>query len=191
MEFGFWRRHGMHGYGMDQILVNDVINKIELNGNEIIAELGSGPGRFTIPIARKLKNGKIYAIDIDREALNILRENAEKEGLKNIETIEADITQKIPLNDKSADIVLLFNIFHGILYMKKENELLNEIKRILKDNGKIYILEFKKEEIYPPGPHPSMRVSYQELENIMKNHGFNIKLLGDAGRFHYLALAYL
>lgn len=183
-------RHHMYGYG-SQKLIDDVIEKMELKGDEIVADLGAGVGRFTIPIAKRLINGKVYAIDIDIASLEELKKNAEEEGLKNIEIINADISEKIPLEDKSIDKILLANVFHDIYYEKREKGLLKEIKRIIKDNGKVYFVEFKKDEIYPPGPPIFMRISYEELEKILKENGFKVRNLGDVGMYHYIAEASL
>ncbi len=179
----FWGHHiGMHHFDD----VKEVLEKIQINKGSYIADLGSGPGRFTIPMAKIVgEEGKVYAVDISEESLMLLKENAEKEGLKNIEIVYGDISKKIPLNDNLIDIAFMANVFHGIVYEGNEAEVLNEIKRILKNEGKLIILEFKK--IHgPPGPPFMMRISYDELSKILANNGFTVKYLGEIGKYHYL-----
>ncbi|AFZ70950.1 methylase involved in ubiquinone/menaquinone biosynthesis [Caldisphaera lagunensis DSM 15908] len=185
----FWRHHsGMHYFNNDE-MIKDVLGKIQINEGSYIADLGSGIGRFTIPIAKIVGDkGKVFAIDLSKESLMILKENAEKENLNNIEIIYGDISKKIPLNDKYIDIAFMANVFHDIIYEGNEMNVFNEIKRILKDNGKWIILEFKKTH-GPPGPPFMMRISYEELSKMLSNNGFSVKYLGEIGKYHYLVEA--
>ena len=58
------------------------ISKIELNQDYTVLDIGSGPGRLAIPIAKRVKN--VTAIDPSKSMLSYLRENMETEGVKNI-----------------------------------------------------------------------------------------------------------
>jgi len=179
---GFWRKHNI----FDDDIVMEVINKINIVKGSYIADLGSGPGRFTIPLARVVgENGKVYAIDISKESLATVKYYADREKLNNIEIVYADISKKIPLNNNSIDIAFMANVFHDIVYDGKESILLNEIKRILKKEGKLIILEFKKMR-GPPGPPIFMRISFEDLSIILNSNGFSLKYLGEMGKYHYL-----
>jgi ubiquinone/menaquinone biosynthesis C-methylase UbiE len=179
----FWGRHNL--FDSDEI-VKEVLNKINLAKGFYVADLGSGTGRFTIPLAKEIgENGKVFAVDISKESLTILKENADREKLNNIEIVYGDISKKIPLDDNSIDVAFMANVFHDILYEGNESIVLSEIKRILKNNGRLIILEFKKIR-GPPGPPIFMRISHDELINILNKNGFSAKYLGEIGKYHYL-----
>ena len=82
----------------------------------------------------------------------------EEKGLKNMKGILAS-DFKYPINDKEIDFVLLVTVFHEI---DEKEVLLKEISRILKDIGRLCIIEFKK-EVTPFGPPLDHRISYEDV----------------------------
>lgn len=76
-------------------------------------EFGCGYGTFTIPAAKTIK-GKIYALDIEPDMIQITKEEAEKNGLNNIQTVLCDfMAEGSGLPDGSVDYVMLFNTQKG------------------------------------------------------------------------------
>lgn len=84
---------------------------MELTGEIVIADLGCGTGFFSIPASRRVK--KLFALDIQQEMLDILRDKIKKEKITNIEAILSE-ESSIPLFDKSVDILLMANVFHEL-----------------------------------------------------------------------------
>lgn len=75
-------------------------------------EFGCGYGTFTIPAA-KIIRGIIHAFDIEEEMISATKKEAEKEGLKNVDTILRDFMKEgTGLPSESVDYVMLFNILH-------------------------------------------------------------------------------
>ena len=64
------------------------VEELKLRQTDIVLDIGCGTGRLTIPIAKRVKC--VYGIDISKEMLKIVKEQAEKEGLKNIKLINAN-----------------------------------------------------------------------------------------------------
>lgn len=64
--------------------VNDFISRMELTGDEVILDIGCGPGTLAVPLAKKVK--KVIAIDFSEKMLEELKEYAKKEGVTNINT---------------------------------------------------------------------------------------------------------
>lgn len=90
-----------------------ILQILKLNHNVIdVVELGCGYGTFTIPAAKMIQ-GKMYAIDIGQEMINLVFKKARDENLDNLKTIHRDFIQEgSGLSDKSVDYVMLFNILH-------------------------------------------------------------------------------
>ena len=105
---------------------------------QIIVDFGCGSGTYTLPAAKLVgEEGKVYALDKNKKALDKLMKKAEAEGLKNIERIDTSGALKIPLEDESVHVVLLYDVFNEYYFPSAgaRRELLGEIHRILKPNG--------------------------------------------------------
>ncbi len=118
-----------------------ILEKLELSGKTVLADLGCGTGFFSIPAARRVK--KVFALDIQQEMLDFLRKKIKKEKITNIEVILSG-ESSIPISDKSVDILLMANVFHEL---EDKFSLLKEVKRVLKMNGRLMIIDWKKMEM--------------------------------------------
>ena len=125
---------------------------------QIVLDFGCGSGNYTIPVAKIVgANGLVYAVDKDKNILNKLKSRAESEGLKNIKIINTGGGTKIKLDDKSVDVVLLYDVFHDYYFYYDERKiLLSEIYRISKPNALV--------SVYPT--HMELEKVKGELERI-------------------------
>lgn len=148
------------------------------------ADFGCGAGFYSIPLARAVgSQGKIYALDIRKEMLEIIRSKARTFRLANIETIWTDLERPegSNLKDTSMDVVVISNILFQI--ENKEN-LAKEASRILKPGGKLVLVEWAEEE-RPIGPPIKERVNRNEAENIFLKTGLMLDREFAAGEHHY------
>ena len=77
-------------------------------------DFGCGYGIYTIPAAKIVgEQGRVYALDKDKDALDDLMRKAESAGLRNIERMETSGKLEIELPDDTVDVVLLFDVFHS------------------------------------------------------------------------------
>jgi len=109
---------------------------------QLVLDFGCGSGTYTIAAAKIVgEQGRIYALDKDKEALDELMQKAESVGLKNIEGMETSGKIEIDLADDSTDVVLLFDVFHHHYFpqVAERKRLLEEIYRILKSDGFISV----------------------------------------------------
>src|SRR5258706_4684244 len=94
-----------------------VIEHLNITPNMVVADFGAGSGFYTLALARKLKgsNGKVYALEVQRDLLGRIRGAAEKEHLSNIDYLWANF-EKIggsKLHDHTVDRAVLSNgLFH-------------------------------------------------------------------------------
>ncbi len=67
---------------------DEVVQALALKNGEVVADIGAGSGYFTRRFAKAVApEGKVYAVDVAADVLGYLQEQADKEGLHNIETI--------------------------------------------------------------------------------------------------------
>ena len=110
-----------------------------------VLDYGCGPGGYIIAAAELVgKSGKIYALDIHPLAIQRVQSITSKKQLTNVETICSDCKTGLP--DKSIDVVLLYDILHGL---GKPHEILAELHRVLKPNGILSLSDhhLKEDEI--------------------------------------------
>jgi ubiquinone/menaquinone biosynthesis C-methylase UbiE len=95
--------------------------------------------------------------------------------------MEADITQVVPIEDRSVDLIYLSAVFH-IFTKEQIGKFQREAKRLLKPNGKLAIVEIKKEKT-PIGPPLDTRFSPEELKQILD---FKPLSLSEIGPYFYM-----
>ena len=146
-----------------------------------VVEVGCGYGTFTIPAARVIR-GRIYAYDIDEEMIRITKTEAEKAGLKNVNTVLRDIVvDGTGLADDSVDYVMLFNILH----LEEPLTLLSEAKRILRERGKLGIIHWNYDPATPRGPSMDIRPRLEDCIKWAQSVGFKNPLRYDLKPYHY------
>ena len=160
----------------------DILKQVKLKPGITVADLGSGSGFFTIPLAKEVgKDGLVYALDLVAESLEIIEEKAKNEKLFNIKTLVCDLErEKIKIKDKACDLALLVNVLYLI---ENKDPVIKEINRILKPKGQAIFIEWEPEkmlfktEIYP--------VSKNDLQKIIEKNGFKKIKEFSPSQFHY------
>jgi len=142
------------------------LKTIGLGSNDVFCDIGAGSGIFTIPAAKITKN-TVYALELSDEMLSILFSKAKEEGLTHINVIKVE-ENRFKMPDRSVDITLLSNIIHELdnipIFLK-------EVKRILKPEGKIAIIEFHKRKT-PMGPPFEHRIEKNIVIEHLNNFGY-------------------
>ena len=146
-----------------------MIALVPIHNDEKVADIGSGPGWLTIPLAKYLYSGKCYAVDVQEKMLDHVKEQAKKAGIGNIETVVSKENQ-VPMDDESLDGVVFSNVLNEA---SKPKTLLKEGARLLKKSGWLSIVEwFPVAEKPEFGPTPTNRLVQQEMREIVEGLGF-------------------
>ncbi|MFP3219183.1 MAG: class I SAM-dependent methyltransferase [Acidilobus sp.] len=183
MVFRKWHAHEFGGQ------VNTLLRPLELRPGMTVADIGSGPGRFTIPIAKLIAPGEIYAIDVDEDSLEELQRRAKEEGMTNVNVVRADVTKGIPLPEGLADLALLANVLHDFIHEGASQVVLSNVKRLLKPGGRVAVFEFKP-GLTGFGPPPWLRVVPDRVVEELRAAG--LTAVGepiDVANTHYLVIA--
>ncbi|HKW03820.1 MAG TPA: class I SAM-dependent methyltransferase [Nitrososphaerales archaeon] len=159
-----------------------ILAQLDLHKGMHIADLGCGPGYFTIPFAKSVgAKGIVYAIDSSQVMLSYLDSNIERSKVerKIVRVFLSDIT-KTDIPSSSVDLVFLANILHDISHRAK---LFSEIRRISKEGAKLVVVEWKKEDT-GFGPEVGIRLGEHETKQILKENGYVFRKI-EAGPYHY------
>jgi len=106
---------------------------------QVVADLGSGPGWYTLSLAESVgPEGKVYAVDINEKAIRAIEKKANKHIFHNIEAHATSASDLNFIKDGSVDFVLANGLLCSMAPKYREATV-NEIKRILKPSGKAYL----------------------------------------------------
>jgi ubiquinone/menaquinone biosynthesis C-methylase UbiE len=146
-----------------------MIALVPIHNDHKVADIGSGPGWLSIPLAKYVYSGTCYAIDVQEEMLKHVAKQATAAKLKNVKIL-VSLENKIPLDDESLDGVALSNVLNEAT---KPKLLIKEAARLLKKSGWMSIVEWLpvegKAEV---GPASSKRLVQQELREAVEALGF-------------------
>jgi len=156
-----------------------VLKQLKLRKDMTAVDFGCGSGSWVLPLAEKLEDGKVYAIDILEEPLSALQGKMKVRNLENIETVLADIEKSSKLEDGIADLVLMTDLLFEV---DDVEVVLNEGKRILKEEGKILVVDWKKDVALGP---KEGRVLPSEIKKIAQSLALKLTEEFEAGTYHF------
>lgn len=148
-----------------------------------VADIGCGTGFFTIPASRMVgEEGRVYAVDIGEEMLDIVKGKISALKVKNIDVLKSE-ENAIPIDDSVIDLALMINLLHEL----DGDGTLGEVKRILKDGGALLVVDWKKVEM-EEGPPYEDRVSMEDAKKVIGSFFKELRVL-NPGKNHYGLLA--
>lgn len=146
-----------------------------------VADLGAGSGFYTFESARLAgPSGRVYAIEVQKVLVDKLKKSLSDNNLHNVEVVWGDI-EKIggtKIRELSVDRVIVSNIFFQV---EKKDDLCLEIKRILKNGGKVMLIDWDSSSTIAPDsliPKEKARALFEKI-------GFKFESEFDAGDHHY------
>jgi len=120
--------------------------RLPLNSNSSVADIGAGTGYYTFRIARKVPDGKVYAVDVQDELVEYLHEEVKKQHAGNVVVVKGkEDSPNLP--DTSVDMALMVDVYHELAY---PSEMLQAIHAALKPGGKLVLLEYRGEDLSIP-----------------------------------------
>jgi ubiquinone/menaquinone biosynthesis C-methylase UbiE len=147
-----------------------LIKNMGIKPTDFIADIGAGSGYHVFKMAPIAYKGKVYAVDIQPEMLQAIVLNSNFEKLKNIEVIQGDSTS-VNLPENKFDKVLMVDVYHEFNFPK---EMILSIKKSLKKNGKIYLIEYRMEDDAVP-IKTIHKMSEKQAVKEMKAAGFKLE----------------
>lgn len=155
-----WRRQHLPPF--------QILETLGLAKDDIVADIGCGIGYFTIPACEIVKaSNKIYALDISEEMLQEVERRAAIASVSNIIALQTkEYALKLP--DETVTFGLMVNVLHEV---EDKARFLEEIKRILKAQGKLALIEWEK-KVMSMGPPLEHRLAEAEVLEILQTNGF-------------------
>jgi SAM-dependent methyltransferase len=159
------------------------IELLKFQKGMVVADVGAGSGYYAIRIAEIVgPTGKVYANDIQPEMLSILKKRLREKKVANVEPVlGTEHDPKLPA--KSCDLILMVDVYHEFSHPQA---MLAKLKEALKDNGRLVLLEYRKEDPYVP-IRLEHKMSVKEAKLEVEDEGFVLeKVLEDLPWQHIL-----
>ncbi|MBI5235297.1 MAG: methyltransferase domain-containing protein [Deltaproteobacteria bacterium] len=165
-----------------EIRPESLLRKAGLKRGDVFVDVGCGPGFFTMTGATIVGGaGKVYALDTQQEMLDALKERRPPWFVKSLKSEESTL----PITDCEADIALLAYMLHETV---DKRGFLREVLRILKTNGRLVIIDWKriKED---KGPPIEDRLTELDVAVHVRSAGFEKVSVRSLNASHYMILA--
>ncbi len=161
----------------------EVIALMEITRGSAVADLGAGTGYFEPYLSAATgPAGRVYALDLEPSMLQWIADNAQKEGLTNIETRQV-VADSTGLEPESLDRLLTVNTWHHI---ENREAYAKHLFSIIKPGGRVVVVDFTKEA--PEGPPAAMRLEPQVIIDELKAGGFTAGLATETLPRQYIVI---
>lgn len=159
-----------------------ILKQLDFNEELKCADFGCGSGGFTLPLARLVKRGRVYAIDLQKSALSVLESSAKQISLNNIKTVVADVEKlgSTGITDGTLDYVFIVNT---LFQLQDKLSCLKEAHRILGKGEYLVLIDWvqkisKESEV----------MSVEDAKLMALEVGFKLVRNLDAGQYHFALL---
>jgi len=150
--------------------VSQALKNMKLKADEVIADIGAGSGYYSFRMAERVSKGKVLAVDLQPEMLDIMRQKIKRSKVKNVELIQGEEANP-NLAKHSLDMVLMVDVYHELSYPK---EMMEQIVAALKPGGRFILLEYRMED--PKVPIKRLhKMSLEQAVKEMKAVGLQLK----------------
>ncbi len=143
-----------------------VWGKLNIEKPGVFVDIGAGTAFFSVAFLQKSKLSTIYACDSSEVMINWVKENVSPK-YPNIIPVKIE-EQYVPLDDGIADLVFMINLHHEL---ENPSLTVEESNRILKPDGKIFIVDWKRKDM-PEGPPAKIRCLPEQVKKQLVNAGF-------------------
>ena len=161
-----------------------VVDSLQLAPNDVVADIGAGTGYFTFRIAPRVPNGRVFAVDIQPEMLDIMRQRINGQQIDNVTLVRG--TEKDPsLPADTIDVAIMVDAYHEFAYPR---EMMASLRESLQPGGRVVLVEYRKED--PSVPiKPLHKMSEAQVRKEMRAVGLEwVKTLDMLPRQHFIVV---
>ena len=119
-----------------------LLKNLNLKSGMNVADIGAGSGYYTSLIAKRIENGKVYAVDVEPQMILFLNERIKEEKLSNVVTVLGS-EKSTALPSSSIDMMLLVDVYHEFSF---PYEMGQSMYNALKPEGRLVLVEFRSED---------------------------------------------
>jgi cyclopropane fatty-acyl-phospholipid synthase-like methyltransferase len=145
----------------------EILDALHLKRTSIVADIGAGTGYFSVRIAKRVPEGKIFAADVEPDMVRYLGERAQHEHLTNLMPVQASAdAANLP---EPVDVVLVVDTYHHI---GNRPQYFAKLTSSLRPTGRLAIVDFKADS--PSGPPAQYRISPERVTEELEAAGYSL-----------------
>ncbi|MFA5791492.1 MAG: class I SAM-dependent methyltransferase [Candidatus Paceibacterota bacterium] len=156
------------------------LKAFQLKENDIVADLGAGTGFYSIALGTLIPKGKVYAVELQKDFLEIIKDKVKDAHLDNIEILLGNVEKLggTKIGDSIVDVVIASNI---LFQVEDKDQFLLEMKRILKPNGRVLFIDWIESSVMDR----KIIIPKNKARQMFEKKGFVLEREIDAGEHHY------
>ena len=159
-----------------QEMPDTLLDQLPIADGETIADIGAGTGYFTWRLAQRVgPSGKVFAVEIRQEMLDLIAQELRKRDLRNVELV-LDTQTDPRLAPASIDLAFIANSYHQF---SQPREMMTAIRQALKPQGRLVVIEYAKEREDDDPTAGVKTMSAPELRSEIESFGFQLKRILD------------
>lgn len=137
-----------------------LIPQLKIRRGDVVADIGAGTGYISRRLSKQTgPDGKVLAVDIQPEMLELLTNNMARFGISNVIPVLGSLTNPL-LPANSVDLVLMVDVYHEFEF---PYEMMAAISRALKPDGRVVFVEYRRED-----PNVPIKLVHKMTENQVK-----------------------
>jgi len=149
----------------------EVIRTMGLKPGDVVADVGCASGYFARRMARAVApGGRVYAVDIQKEMLELLRGRLEQEAIGNVVPVLGDADDP-HLATASLDWILLVDVYHEF---QQPKAMLARMRAALKPGGRVALVEYRQEGTTALHIRPEHRMSVEQVLEEWQPAGYRL-----------------
>ncbi|MBL9200485.1 MAG: methyltransferase domain-containing protein [Opitutaceae bacterium] len=152
-----------------RLKVDEAVAALKLKPTDVVADIGAGSGVFTVPLAKAVTAGRVYAVDIDQGLVDHIAKKAQEAKAGNVRAVLGAFTDpKLPARD--VDVAFIYDVLHHI---EDRAEYLKNLAPYLKPGGRVAVIDFFPEL----GPHkndPKLQITREQTKAWMAAAGLKV-----------------
>ena len=147
-----------------------LLKAMDLQSDDVVADIGAGSGYFTFRISPRVPQGKVLAVDIQPEMLEMIRQKQRKEGGTNVQPVLGTV-ENPNLPSDSVDWVLLVDAYHEFSH---PYEMMQDVADALTEDGRVALVEYREED---PSVAIKPRHKMTEAQAVKEMEAVGLKLI--------------
>ena len=146
---------------------DEILDALQFARTVSVADIGAGTGYFSARIAKRVPDGKVFAVDIEPDMVRYLGERAHRERLHVLQPVQASAdSPKLP---EPVDVALVVDTYHHI---DDRIAYFSRLKSSLRSGGRLAIVDFKIDA--PEGPPPEHRIPPEKVRAELEQAGYRL-----------------
>jgi len=119
-----------------------LVDRLPIEADHVVADIGAGTGYFTFPVAERVPDGRVLAVDIQPEMLAIIEQRRRERGIDNVEPVLGTVTNP-GLPAAAVDLIFIVDAYHEFSHPREMSTAMFEA---LRPGGKLVLVEYRAED---------------------------------------------